>query len=147
MKLKLVDFDFGITTDPEVAQAAREFRLAALADGWHSEPIVQSSEPPEVRDHLYRGHKDKRWTLHILVRDEGSNTDGDNVWTVNVSAWAPDGLSVLLPVVYEANVIRANVRRCNVCEAEDVDTTRYSFAGRCCEPCGKLPEQNGFYTG
>lgn len=135
-------FDFGLTNDPERLAAAHAFRAAAVADGWHiGKPHGFNEEPIEVWAKLWR---DSGWIMHILARtfEDG----GTYKYQVAVDIWAPDKLAVKSPLVYHGAVIREGAHRCNVCGAEGVTTTRFSFAGRACVPCASQPELQNFST-
>jgi hypothetical protein len=98
------------------------FRDAAIADGWSHEPTYGNQEPEESACTLKRDG----WIMMVFARKQHD---------VSISIWAPDGLDVKAPGVYNWDEIQRGIRRCNACGAEDVKTTRYSFAGRCCEKC------------
>ena len=49
--------------------------------------------------------------------------------------WGPDGMQVVVPVIYDATKLIAGLRACLYCDAQDVPTQRVSFAGRCCATC------------
>ncbi len=141
-KLAGAGMDFGLTNDKKRLRAAQQFRIDALADGWVEELPLHSKEPLEQYSHLSRS---TGWKMHIMARilKDGSNFK----YQVSVDVWAPDKLVVRAPMVYCRKTLRQMVKHCNLCDAEGVETTRYSFAGRCCLKCSKTPEANGFYTG
>ena len=56
----------------------------------------------------------------------------------SVSIWGPDSLAIAVPMPYSWDAIVAGARTCSACGKTDVDTQRFSFAGRCCAAC--LPE-------
>lgn len=113
----------------EARVLALTWRLAALADGWTEEPTYKG-EPVE---HAARMRRDG--FLAIVVARPG---DARTKPYGSLAAWGPDGLGLRVPVPYDWEQLRAGLRHCTACGADDVDTTRYSFAGRCCAAC--LPE-------
>ena len=131
--------EFGFTNNREQYEAAIAYRLAAMADGWKCLPTYGDHEPVERAAKLTR----EGFTMSIISR---SSHDPDHqhpgpVWhyEANVHIWGPDGLAIAPPPAYDWNAIIASVRHCNYCNANDVDTKRVGFAGRCCDKC--LPEQ------
>lgn len=110
----------------EHVRLATEWRLAAEADGWVFSPTYVS-EPVE---HAFRGTREG-FTIQGLARP-GSDRAGP---CGSIHIWGPDGLHVETPPEYNMDKIRANVRVCQYCKAQDVDTVRVGFAGRCCHTC------------
>jgi hypothetical protein len=125
--------DFGFTNDTARLRAAEAFRDAAADDGWSINPTY-GSEGIERASKLER----EGFKMLILTRD---NSDKKGNWKheAKVSIWGPDGLAIKPPETYDFAEIKARTRRCLYCKAENVDTQRVGFAGRCCEKC--LPEQ------
>jgi hypothetical protein len=117
----------GLTNDPIWIERVRAFVAAAVADGWRREQYFQS-EPLERACKLYRDG----FTLSVLMRD---GQTGNYRFQTDIHGWGPDGLSINLPNEYDWHAIQALVTTCNLCNAKDVKTFRYSFAGRCCESC------------
>lgn len=124
--------DFGFTNDIGRLDAANAYREAAIADGW-SCTATYGNEPVERAASLVKGG----FKMGILARDRRGEP---SKWKAEVSIdiWGPDGLVVKPPDEYDWAKIQAGVRTCNSCGATNVDTQRYSFAGRCCAKC--LPE-------
>ncbi len=141
MKMAGASMDFGLTNDKKRLAAAKQFRLDALADGWVEETPLHSKEPLEQYSHLSRS---TGWKMHIMAR---VNKDGGKFkYQVSVDIWGPDMLCIKVPMQYDRAVIKAGMKRCSLCSAEGVETTRFSFAGRCCINCSKTPAANGFST-
>ncbi|MCF8534075.1 MAG: hypothetical protein K9G48_13790 [Reyranella sp.] len=120
--------DFGLTNDVTRLEAARAYVAAAVADGWGIEPSY-SSEPIESAAKLRR--EGFQMSVLMRVQDPARSTR----YQVSISVWGPDGLVIRPPDAYDWVKIKGGLRRCNNCNAEDVDTERYSFAGRCCAAC------------
>ena len=120
----------------EALEGARAYRAAALADGWTSEPTCKQEEEECASQHHREGFhmsiiapESRPATKHLIEqrRPEGS-----------VSIWGPDGLAIAVPMPYSWGALVAGMRICGACGKTDVDTQRFSFAGRCCAVC--LPE-------
>lgn len=126
--------DFGFTNDKSQWDAAIAFRDAAIADGWTAEPYF----PNESFDQASRLSRDG-FICSILTRDKRETVGTKWKFQAKVNIWAPDGLAIAVPMVYDSAVILSSQRRCQYCKAEDVDTQRVGFAGRCCANC--LPEK------
>lgn len=134
--------DFGFTNDDKIYRAVVAFRDAAIADGWTHIPTYQC-EPEERASRLSKDG----FTMQILTRSRDNevldpsrgyhhSVHGKWKYEAQVSIWGKDGLGVsLIGPVYDMERIKTGVRRCDSCRAEDVDTERYSFAGRCCAKC------------
>jgi hypothetical protein len=116
--------EFGFTNDSKQHEAAVAFRTALVADGW-------SVKQNDKTDDTYTSHYKDGWCVQILSR----NNVGKWKHEASVNAWGPDGMSVKVPTVYNFEAMKAGLRRCGLCNAEGVDTQRYSFAGRCCAKC------------
>lgn len=124
----------GIIGDQQAVLDARAYRDAAIADGWTCEPTYKN----EPMDQAARLHKDG-FVIQILARPKTEKLRG----SANVNIWGSDGLNIIPPDEYDWSAIVASLRYCGACGATDVDTTRYSFAGRCCLNC--LPEMKRQY--
>lgn len=120
--------DFGFTNDVRQMEAAENWRVAAIADGWAYEPMYPPQEAVEVSTKLRK----EGWVAHVITR----NNPGP-LWQyqAEVSVWGPDGLWVNPGEIYNFENLQANLRYCMYCGSHDVDTQRVSFAGRCCVPC------------
>lgn len=115
---------YGFTNDENKVLAARLFRLSALTDGW-----APDREVVDCFDRLER----EGWKLFVVARENG--LDHRYKFTAKISIWGPDGLQVRPPALYDWETLQLLLRRCNLCGATDVQTQRYSFAGRCCVNC------------
>lgn len=104
-------------------QTVEEFVAAARADGWAAE---QPQHAGVVK------LQKQGFVLQVILRTDGSMNPQFGVW-------GPDGLGLRVPDVYDWEALQRNLRRCNFCDAADVEVFRVGFAGRCCEKC--LPEQ------
>jgi len=124
--------DFGFTNDRADLERVIQFRDAAVADGWVMTPTYDF-ESVDRASHL---HKDG-FVISILSRDN-SEAERNYKYEAQVSIWGPDGMAIKPPQTYDWPTIQAGLRTCNKCGATDVNTERYSFAGRCCAAC--LPE-------
>jgi hypothetical protein len=119
--------EFGLTNDEQELIEVATFRDAAIADGWDAKP-GGSSEPLEVYAHLEK----EGFKMHAMCRRNA----GKWKFQTNIHIWGTDGLAIqLLGPIYNWEQIKGGLRRCGECGKEDVDTQRYSFAGRCCANC------------
>lgn len=116
---------YGYTNADSEYERVVSFRDAAVKDGWTIGP--NGNESPDTWARLERD----RWVGHVLAR----KNVGKWKYQAEVSMWAPDKLSIVVPDIYLWDEIKAAVRTCCLCGAKDVDTQRYSFAGRCCAAC------------
>lgn len=127
--------DKGCTKMKSANQRSKEyndamvFRKAAMEDGWSTEP-----GSPNETAFRYSHHTKDGYTMHIVTR---LNDNPENTWS-SVSIWGPDDLCIQPPSVYDWGLIQERLRYCATCGTNDVDTFRYSFAGRACKDC--LPE-------
>ncbi len=117
--------DYGFTKNPKYIAAAHAWREAAIADGWSARPTYEEWEPLESAARLTRDG----FTVQMLTRQNGDS------YTVSIHVWGPDGLAIKPPDEYSYPAIVAGVRTCNACDASDVETFAYSFAGRACAAC------------
>jgi len=113
------------------------WRKAAIADGWKAEATYQTEDISRAMKLTKDGFLVQ--TLTRPIETNGMRKRSEAV----LCGWGPDKLQVHLPVPYDMEKIRKALRRCDHCRAEDVDTQRYSFAGRCCAAC--LPKMKAIY--
>ena len=105
------------------------FLEAAVADGWIATESYPGHEPLKQAFTL---NKDG-WIVHGLARPKGwAHYTRD---CADLVAWGPDRLQIVMPKTYSAEAMQAGLRTCQNCGATDVETQRYSFAGRCCAAC------------
>jgi hypothetical protein len=120
--------EFGLTNDEQEINEVSAFREAAIADGWEAQP-GSAAELIEDYAHLSK----EGFKMHTMSR---RLVNSKFKFQASVHIWGPDGWAIgLLGPIYNWDEIKAGVRRCNECGAEDVETERYSFAGRCCAGC------------
>ena len=98
-----------------------EWGVNAVADGWAGEPLYPKSASSQSAARLTKDG----WTVHIL----------NGISRSSVAVWGPDGLRVKTPFPYSFEALIQALRTCLYCSAENVDTQRVSFAGRCCGAC------------
>lgn len=115
------------------------YREALKADGWTITNIYKS-EPLECS---CKGEKDS-FVFHILTRDYEimkeihpwiKNSKPRRRYECAINFWGPDGLAITAPNVYSYEDLKSAMRVCSSCKEKNVDTFRYSFAGRCCADC------------
>lgn len=111
--------------DQLTLEQVRAWRDAAIADGWDATPTYET----ESIDRATRLRRDG-WEAQVLTRD-----DSPQSISATVHLWGPDGLAVRTGIAYDFDKLKAGLRTCMACKATDVDTQRYSFAGRCCAAC------------
>src|SRR3990172_7612506 len=111
----------------DAVKIAIEWRIAAEKDGWVFTPTYSS----ESVDKAFKGNRDG-FTLQGLTRSSDDKFLGGG----EISMWGPDGMTIKVPLTYPGmNYFQDELRRCHHCGTDDVDTVRFSFAGRCCEKC------------
>jgi hypothetical protein len=122
-------------------EAADAYRDAAVANGWSIKPTYEEHEPVTSAASL---DKDG-FHMSILARtnDLKLYPNVKRLYDIDISIWGPDGLAINPPLHYDMEAIRKGVRICSHCGKTDVDTVRYSFAGRCCKEC--LPAMRAKY--
>lgn len=103
------------------------FEGSAIEDGWQGE-LMFPGDPDAVKL-----TKDG-WVIQVVRR----NTESEFHCTLAV--FGPDSLQITIPSnesgpVYDFDKMKENLRYCKNCESKNVDTFRYSFAGRCCAEC------------
>ena len=113
-------------------EAVTAFRLAAVKDGWTQKRLYSN----ETLTRAFKLTRDG-YVIQGIARP---GPHGD------LHCWGPDGLAINLPMTYPDFVFfKDMLRHCNNCGKKDVDTVRYSFAGRCCNEC--LPEMRRIHEG
>lgn len=113
-------------------QQVQKFRDNAVKDGWSIKPIYDH-ESVESASSLSKDG----FSMLILTRTHDLNKypNVKNIYEVDVSIWGPDGLAIEVPDHYDMQKIIDGMWFCKHCGKTDVDTFRYSFAGRCCKDC------------
>lgn len=109
-------------------EAACAFRDAAIADGWSHKPTY-TVEPESQACTLNRDG----WHMSVYTREK------NGMYDTSITIWAPDGLVVKVPSVYDFEKINAGTSYCGTCKTHGVKTTRVGFAGRVCLSC--LPSE------
>lgn len=109
-------------------ERCRAWRDAAVADGWSIEPTYKNEDVNRAASLKRDGFKASVFT-RIYVRESGT------FYECSVHVWGPDGLACTIPTTYDWPAIVASLRVCNECGASNVDTKRFSFAGRACADC------------
>lgn len=113
---------------------AGAWRDLAIADGWTATPLY-GHEPV---DHAAKITHPSGFYGHVMTRPN-KRPENERDWSLGsgeVTIWAPDRLQIRVPLVYPGiEALIAATRECFNCNAKDVDTQRYSFAGRCCAKC------------
>jgi hypothetical protein len=120
---------FGFTKDERRLTAVRQWVADAVADGWTIEPTY-GSEPVERAARLAR----EGWVILALMRDNRDRSQGAG-FEASINVWGPDGLSIEAPPFYDFATLKTGLTTCALCKAIEVETQRYSFAGRCCAAC------------
>lgn len=115
---------FGFTNDTKQYDEAIAFRAALLADGWS---IKQNDKTEDT----YTSHYKDGYCVQVMSRTK----IGKWKYEAQVNAWGPDGMTIRAPTVYDFAAMQRGLRHCGLCKAADVETQRYSFAGRCCAKC------------
>lgn len=123
--------EFGFTNEAAEFERVQTFKRACLSDGW----TIAATYQHESIERAFKLTKDG-----FLIQGLTRTNEPDKKWRyeASLSCWGPDSLAISLPDTYDFESIKIGVRACDACDASDVDTHRYSFAGRCCAKC--LPE-------
>ena len=110
------------------------FKEAAIADGWEAESMYKNEDISQACALTRDGYH-----MQILTRDFESEPrprlKPRHRYECDVSIWGPDRLAIKPPEEYNSEMIIAGCTTCNLCGATDVETHRYSFAGRACDGC------------
>lgn len=133
--------DFGFTNDMGKLEAANAYREKAVADGWDCSSTY-GSEPVERASSLTKDG----FVMIIISRDRREDTSKWNA-EASISVWGPDRLGIKPPAEYDWKEIQAGTRICNECGTKDVDTHRFSFAGRACGKCLPAAQTTHEYPG
>lgn len=133
----------GFTNDEQQYREVCAWRDAAIADGWQHEPLYPNHEPEQRAAKLKHP---EGFVAQIISRDNCSK-GGKWKYEAMVSVWGPDDLCLAPGRIYSLDHLRARLRDCGNCGATDVDTVRYSFAGRCCEKCLPAMRKKHEYPG
>jgi len=128
---KINPSQYGFSQDRADIEAVTAWREAAIADGWTSEPTYGDREPEQSAARLRHPEGFVAQTIAREFPPERSRYR----YSASVNVWGPDGMSVIPPNTYDMAAIRGALRTCENCRATDVDTVRFSFAGRCCQKC------------
>ena len=132
------DEDFGFSNDLARLDAAKRYRDAAVADGWQIKPTYGDQERESTLD---------RDGFSMMILTRGGTPNGKWKCEASVNIWGPDRLSIMPPDKYDWGAIVGNQTKCNACGKSGVETTRYSFAGRCCEACLPRMQREHEYNG
>jgi hypothetical protein len=117
----------------EHLQQVQKFRDDAVKDGWSIKPTYPPHESVESASSLSKDG----FSMLILTRthDLKLYPNVNNLYEVEISIWGPDRLAIEPPREYDMQKIIDGMRFCKHCWKIDVETVRYSFAGRCCKDC------------
>ena len=122
---------FGYTNDENEYKRVIKYREDAIRDGWESE------EQDILFQHSYTIMKKVGFVMHIISRVM-DNPNAKWKYEAEITIWGTDQLQILPPQEYNFEDIVYSINTCPICGATEVNTFRYSFAGRCCEKC--LPD-------
>ncbi len=116
----------------EHLQQIQKFRDDAVKDGWSIKPMYDH-ESVESASSLSKDG----FCMQILTRTDDLNKypNVKTLYEISISIWGPDSLQIEPPQEYDMQKIVEGMRFCKHCGKTDVDTFRYSFAGRCCKDC------------
>ena len=113
----------GSDEDGAMRAFADRWREALVADGWQSEPLHTGPADDSAR------YCRDGFVVHVYTQPVPRG------WRVSLTAWGPDRLALHLPDEYDFAAITRALRRCDFCDAEEVDTERVAFANRSCKSC------------
>ena len=115
--------------------------INATNDGWRLEPIYQN-ESVDSAAYL----KKDGYVIHV-IRRVPNQPQHTTKWETEMCGWGPDGLCINLPKVYSMDALNKALTHCDVCGKDNVETQRYSFAGRCCSNCIEGARKKHEYPG
>jgi hypothetical protein len=112
---------------------ACEFRDAAVKDGWLIEPTYEHESIDRAATLKKEG-----FFIQVITRlgKEAS-----------INIWGPDGMAINPPDTYSWAAISSGLCICNLCGKTDVETHRFSFAGRACLECLPAAKKKHEYPG
>lgn len=104
---------------------------AAVNDGWVCDRLYKD-EDVETYAVLSRDG----WKAYVDRRDYPNHIDEQQRKDRGeITVWAPDRLQVTVPIIYSFGELVNGLRYCKYCGVNNTETTRISFAGRCCLKC------------
>jgi hypothetical protein len=141
----------GYTEDRRQLEAVRAWVKAAEADGWSLRPTFPKNETAESAATLERdGFKLMTLARVHQPQDRPGLRKRAEFYAVSIHLWGPDGVAIEPPPLYDWGAVRAGLRKCPECGAEDVETFRVAFANRACGSCrpalAKALEFPGWYN-
>ena len=124
------------------AQSIQAWYDAAIADGWKLTDIHCSPDNPSINTYWRLEHfavfgdqarKDKndKWIATSTHYNLLTPTSLGQTFVGSIGVWAPDGLVVDVPYIYDFRYMRVEAHRCNYCKLLG-KTVRIGFAGRAC---------------
>jgi len=130
----------------ELLKWAREFRDAAVADGWKIEPAYTNEDVSSASHLTKNGFK-----MTVITRDHPAPfIRNQRVIQGTVNIWGPDGLAIDPPQKYSWDLIEKGLRKFSFCHGGDKETFRVGFADRACQDClpkaRKKLETPGWYN-
>jgi len=120
------------------------FIKAAIADGWSIEPTYESENVMRAGTLKKAAGEGNEWHLTYINRPEMTcynDPEFKKLFGGRIHMWGPDGLAIPIDEKdtenggYDWTALQAALRTCGYCHATNVETTRISFAGRCCLAC------------
>lgn len=106
----------------------------AVNDGWGWAPVQLGSTRTILKDGFCASF--------LPYKDEA----GNKAFT-HLAVYGPDGLQIQVPERYSWEAVQAALRTCMYCFAENVQTHRIAFAGRCCLACLPVLRERLEYPG
>lgn len=109
----------------------REWRDAAIADGWSVEPTYQH----ESVDRAFKLRRDG-YVVQGIAREGDERT----LPSAELHIWCPRGIAIPPPAAYDFEAIKKSEQTCGYCGDYPVQTQRVAFANRACEKCGPVEQ-------
>ncbi len=127
-------------------QAVRDWKNAAIQDGWTCQPLNSDSRWKERWVKLQRDG----FVVQVMTRDPVEGDLMRQSTEYDIAAWGPDGLALDVPYPYDWAAMQRNLLLCSECKRFVEKTVRVAFANRTCEKCAPAlraqMEKPGWYN-
>ena len=117
----------------ERRQQIRDWRDAAIADGWDHAPIYPNHEPEETAVRMNRSG----FVAQICMRP--------TYYSLHV--WCPRGMALEIPIPYSWEQLELNRKLCETCGGREAEIDRVGFANRICVKCAPVQRKKIEFPG
>lgn len=128
----------------EEAEIAKEWRDAAVLDGWTIKPTYDI----ENQDRASTLTKDG-FTAMILYRTENNGERPGTKYSAmgSINIWGPDSLTIEIITPYNWQSILDGLEKCSLCGKNKVKTMKAGSANRVCTECLPMARKKLEYPG